>query len=304
MKKFTKITLTIAAILAALGIICCGIAAIMGAGWTTIHQKALAGEFDFGNWHIGNGIYYGSDHSGKQGKTESHTETFAASGIRSLKIDLDVVDSLDFQISDSTDTISVEMEDGYEKYFSTNQDGSELEITYNSAQHYFDDEPTITVVLPKECKNLALNLEIGVGDVSMESEAFTAENLYLSVGTGDVSMNQFSTKKAAELQVGTGDVSVISGDYEKMNIQSEVGDVSFSGNVSDKLQVKAGTGDVSVSLAGKEKEYAFDLSAGVGDITLNGSLKGSFPAEYKSGSDGGTKVEVTAGVGDIDVLTK
>ena len=43
MKKFTKITLMIAAILVALGIICCGIAAIMGAGWTTIHQKALAG---------------------------------------------------------------------------------------------------------------------------------------------------------------------------------------------------------------------------------------------------------------------
>lgn len=61
MKKFTKITLMIAAILVALGIICCGIAAIMGAGWTTIHQKALAGEFDFGNWHIGNGVYYAYD---------------------------------------------------------------------------------------------------------------------------------------------------------------------------------------------------------------------------------------------------
>jgi hypothetical protein len=61
MKKFTKIILIIAGSLAALGIVFSGIAAVMGAGWSTIHRKALAGEFDFGNWHIGNGVYYAYD---------------------------------------------------------------------------------------------------------------------------------------------------------------------------------------------------------------------------------------------------
>ena len=59
MKKFTKIILIIAAVIAAAGIICSGIAAAMGAGWATIHKKALEGEFDFGNWHFRNGVYYG-----------------------------------------------------------------------------------------------------------------------------------------------------------------------------------------------------------------------------------------------------
>ena len=61
MKKFTKIMLIIAGSLAALGIVFSGIAAVMGAGWSTIHRKALAGELDFGNWHIGNGVYYAYD---------------------------------------------------------------------------------------------------------------------------------------------------------------------------------------------------------------------------------------------------
>ena len=43
MKKFTKIMLIIAGSLAALGIVFSGIAAVMGAGWSTIHRKALAG---------------------------------------------------------------------------------------------------------------------------------------------------------------------------------------------------------------------------------------------------------------------
>lgn len=61
MKKFTKIILIIAGSLAALGIVFSSIAAVMGAGWSTIHRKALAGELDFGNWHIGNGVYYAYD---------------------------------------------------------------------------------------------------------------------------------------------------------------------------------------------------------------------------------------------------
>ena len=47
-----------------------------------------------------------------------------------------------------------------------------------------------------------------------------------------------------------------------------------------------------------------DLSAGLGEIRLNGQSKGAFDAEYETGSNGGAEVELTAGVGDISVLTQ
>ena len=47
-----------------------------------------------------------------------------------------------------------------------------------------------------------------------------------------------------------------------------------------------------------------DLSAGLGKIRLNGQSKGAFDAEYETGSNGGAEVELTAGVGDISVLTQ
>ncbi len=47
------------------------------------------------------------------------------------------------------------------------------------------------------------------------------------------------------------------------------------------------------------ESYAFDLSAGLGEIRLNGQSKGAFDAEYETGSNGGAEVELTAGVGDI-----
>ena len=37
---------------------------------------------------------------------------------------------------------------------------------------------------------------------------------------------------------------------------------------------------------------------------MNGRSKGAFDAEYETGSNGGAEVELTAGVGDISVLTE
>lgn len=326
MKKFTKIILIITGILAALGMIFCGIAAAMGAGWSTIHRKALAGELTFGNWHIDNGVYYyydqghgkldhwleddtedddwdeddddddwdedddddwdeddeimddnravesfGSwilnltDMKSEPAGTESCIIPYPASEADSLKLELDVVNELIFEVSDSADEISIKMENGYQDYLSTEQKESDIKVSYRSRHHHFEKGPTFTVVLPKQCENLTVDIVVGVGDVSMESETFTAKKVNVSVG---------------------------------------VGDVVFSGSVSDKLEAEAGSGDVDVSLTGKESSYAFDLSAGLGEIRLNGRSKGSFAADYETDGNGGAEVELTAGVGDISVLTE
>ena len=367
MKKFTKIMLIIAGSLAALGIVFSGIAAVMGAGWSTIHRKALAGELDFGNWHIGNGGYYAYDQGhgildhfwdddyddwdddydddddwddedwdnddwddeddelmddnravesfgswilnltdlkSEPAGTESCIIPYPASEAASLKLELDVVNELIFEVSDSADEISIKMEDGYQDYLSTKQKDSALKVSYHSGHHHFEKGPTFTVVLPRQCENLTLDIVVGAGDISMESEAFTARKVNVSVGVGELSVNQISASEKAVFEVGTGDVSILNGQFPKVSIEAGVGDAVFSGSVSNKLEVEAGTGDVNVSLTGTEKSYAFDLSAGLGEIRLNGRSKGAFDAEYETGSNGGAEVELTAGVGDISVLTE
>ena len=145
---------------------------------------------------------------------------------------------------------------------------------------------------------------MGAGDISMESEAFTARKVNVSVGVGELSVDQISASEKAVFEVGTGDVSILNGQFPKVSIEAGVGDAVCSGSVSNKLEGEAGTGDVNVSLTGTEKSYAFDLSAGLGEIRLNGQSKGAFDAEYETGSNGGAEVELTAGVGDISVLTQ
>ena len=61
MKKFTKITLIVAAVLLGVGLIFCGVSTAMGA---SVWRMAKNGELRYGNWHIGPvGLYYsGSDY--------------------------------------------------------------------------------------------------------------------------------------------------------------------------------------------------------------------------------------------------
>ena len=61
MKKFTKITLIVAAVLLGVGLIFCGVSTAMGA---SVWRMAKNGELRYGNWHIGpGGLYYnGSDY--------------------------------------------------------------------------------------------------------------------------------------------------------------------------------------------------------------------------------------------------
>ena len=253
----------------------------------------------FGSW-----ILNLTDLKSEPAGTESCIIPYPASEAASLKLELDVVNELIFEVSDSADEISIKMEDGYQDYLSTKQKDSDLKVSYHSGHQHFEKGPTFTVVLPRQCENLTLDIVVGVGDISMESEAFTARKVNVSVGVGELSVNQISASEKAVFEVGTGDVSILNGQFQKVSIEAGVGDAVFSGSVSNKLEVEAGTGDVNVSLTGTEKSYAFDLSAGLGEIRLNGQSKGAFDAEYETGSNGGAEVELTAGVGDISVLTE
>ena len=271
MKKFTKIMLIIAGSLAALGIVFSGIAAVMGAGWSTIHRKALAGELDFGNWHIGNGVYYAYDQGhgildhfwdddyddwdddydddddwddddwdnddwddeddelmddnravesfgswilnltdlkSEPAGTESCIIPYPASEAASLKLELDVVNELIFEVSDSADEISIKMENGYQDYLSTKQKDSALKVSYHSGHHHFEKGPIDTVlynftaiqsmkdvkkkvlaytqdthvtVLPRKKK---LNSDIIFENVTFKRKSFALENINLTIKKG------------------------------------------------------------------------------------------------------------------------
>lgn len=301
MKKFTKIILIITGSLAALGIVFGGIATVMGAGWSTIHRKALAGEFDFGNWHIGNGVYYAydqghgildhfwdddydddDDYSGvddcdteeehnknsgysETAGTENYMESYGFSDHTSIELQMDVASELNIEVSDSSDEITVAMEKGYKKYFSTEKNGSVLSVIYDTRNHYHKNGPKVTITLPKKCENLTIELEVGVGNVSVETKDLKIKELDISVG---------------------------------------IGDIDFCGDITEEMTAESGTGNITVGLPERLNYYEFDASTGLGDIHVNGHSKGAIATEFETDGTSDTQIDLDLGMGDITIVTK
>lgn len=357
MKKFTKIILIIAAVIAAAGIICSGIAAAMGAGWATIHKKALEGEFDFGNWHFRNGVYYShsdferdydydiedtddddwddddwedddwddddtdiedneavesfgdwilkvKDKAEEPAGTESQTQDYQAADIEQLVMRLDVVDFLAIEESDDNAVVSVEMTDGYEKYFSTEQNGTMLKVSYDSNRHNYKKGPTVTVKIPKDCQALDIKLLVGVGDIRIKAATAQTGKLSVSAGVGDILVGGVSTAEKAELESGIGDVVLEDVTGTIIDAKSGMGDVGFSGYASEKIKLESGMGDVEANLFGAEHEFQLELSSGLGGVEVNGKTVGSIGTDYENDVIDGVKVELTAGMGSVTVQTR
>lgn len=304
MKKFTKVILIIAAVLASLGILFCGIAAVMGAGWSTIHRKALAGEFDFGNWHIGNGIYYSNDdwknsadweddavsayetnETGESSEAENGGCVLNASDVQSLELEIANAAELVFDVSDDADKIIVTVENGVGKYFSVRQEGLGTKVIYDRHGKMGDVNDVIKVLLPAKSDKLEIDAEIGVGNVTFTQSAMQLFSVDISVGVGNISVGDIALGGTAEFETGTGNVL-------------------FEGQSFLELTAESGIGNVEVNLPGTEDDYYYNISAGMGNITFNDETIGSFAANKVYGNAGaGALVELEAGMGDITVTT-
>ena len=158
MKKFTKITLIIAAVLLGVGLIFCGISTAMGA---SVWRMAKNGELRYGNWHIGPvGLFYSRDDevddlddlddldedededeeddddsddddmitdiSDMEFSTEvpagGADSSFDVSSIRNIELDIDAAEITVKEPDDSTKIRAV-LKHGKEKYYSCRLDG-------------------------------------------------------------------------------------------------------------------------------------------------------------------------------------
>lgn len=140
----------------------------------------------------------------------------------------------------------------------------------------------IKVSIPsvKEFDTVSLGVDMGTIDLECDLKV---QELSVEVGAGEFSGYGNITAAYCDLQVGAGTI-----DIDQLDIQ--------------KLNADCGAGEIDMVVTGKEKDYNYDLSCGMGEINLEDSEYSGIGIEKTISNEGAQKdMVLECGMGEIDV---
>ena len=140
----------------------------------------------------------------------------------------------------------------------------------------------IKVSIPsvKEFDTVSLGVDMGTIDLECDLKV---QELSVEVGAGEFCGYGIITAANCDLQVGAGTI-----DIDQIDVQ--------------KLNADCGAGEIDMVVTGKEKDYNYDLSCGMGEINLEDSEYSGIGIEKNISNEGARKdMVLECGMGEIDV---
>lgn len=140
----------------------------------------------------------------------------------------------------------------------------------------------IKVIVPSGKDFDTVSLGVDMGTIDLECD-LKVQELSMEVGAGEFSGYGNITAAYCDLQVGAGTI-----DIDQLDIQ--------------KLNADCGAGEIDMVVTGKEKDYNYDLSCGMGEIDLENSEYSGLGIEKTISNEGARKdMVLECGMGEIDV---
>ena len=265
MKKFTKIMLIIAGVLAAVGVICMVLAFSMGL--TTSHFIKLIQDgrfsFDEGDFHISLG-------------DDEEDEKIYGDAISGTEVtDLDIVL---YMVEQSCEYIDVKFAAGFFEIYYDDVDciqvkkknAEELNVVMSGSTLYIREDKIgvhevedrrLTIVIPRDMQLKGFDLDLGASQAEIKD--IKADDFDIEVGAGQVKLEQIAV---------------------------------------ESLSIETGVGQVNVTLPGKEEEYNYKAECGVGVIEIGTSIYKGAGNGAEVTRQGNTKnIEVECGVGEVHI---
>lgn len=295
MKKFCRVSLIIAGILAAAGIVFCGISLLFG-GYRTIKNTAKSIEviqkmkefadrtgiqFSFPEEGFGLNIT-----SAKDGYTEevihgSKTISFLSDEVQGMDIS---VGAGTFEIKEGTDTEQIKV---------TFCGIGNIDCDVENGVLHLDvfDHPAVVLGTGK-ANEVSCTVEFPAG--------YHAKQMAIEMGAGTVHVEELH---ADDLSVTMGAGQTICRKVQAANAEFEVaaGECLYEGEILSEMEIQCAVGQVVAQLAGKETDYNYEIDCSMGNVKIGSTnfagLAGSKEVNY--GAD--KSVDIECDMGNVEV---
>lgn len=282
MKKGTKGMLIAAGAFAVAGIgFCIGgisVAAVETGGNVFDQAGQLLQDNDYplaGLIHWGNAQYHSSDIDWDALDGNTVDMDFASDLEISLKYDELLIQEYD------GDKIRVNVANDAKNDVVVKETSGKITIT-DTRSGNVKKKKQIKVIVPSGKDFDTVSLGVDMGTIDLECD-LKVQELSMEVGAGEFSGYGNITAAYCDLQVGAGTI-----DIDQLDIQ--------------KLNADCSAGEIDMVVTGKEKDYNYDLSCGMGEINLEDSEYSGIGIEKNISNEGARKdMVLECGMGEIDV---
>lgn len=282
MKKGTKGMLIAAGAFAVAGIgFCIGgisVAAVETGGNVFDQAGQLLQDNDYplaGLIHWGNAQYHSSDIDWDALDGNTVDMDFASDLEISLKYDELLIQEYD------GDKIRVNVANDAKNDVVVKETSGKITIT-DTRSGNVKKKKQIKVIVPSGKDFDTVSLGVDMGTIDLECD-LKVQELSMEVGAGEFSGYGNITAANCDLQVGAGTI-----DIDQLDIQ--------------KLNADCSAGEIDMVVTGKEKDYNYDLSCGMGEINLEDSEYSGIGIEKNISNEGARKdMVLECGMGEIDV---
>lgn len=158
-------------------------------------------------------------------------------------------------------------------------------------------ESYIILGLPKGMKFETAEIDFGVG--SCEIEELSAEKIDVSLGAGDMTIANMIAEKAF-VEAGAGELSIADMNIsEELEMNIGMGTAQADGTLNGDVKLACGMGNVAMNIAGKESDFDYEVSCGMGTVEIGESIYYTGEKEVDNGRD--KKLETNCGMGIVEI---
>lgn len=275
MKKFTKVSLIIACVTAALGIVLCIASLALGFSFDKAGKALERGAF---NVSFDNGIDIGF------GNNITLDESVEEPVVLDKPMDLVMdVGGAEVKIEQSDDGKFFVDAEGINMKWNIQDD--EI-VVQTGSKHQFvffhnGSVGEVTVHVPKDYRFKDVEIECGAGSLNMDM--VQADSIDIQLGAGEVI--------AKKIVAGS------------LDIECGAGSVDISGSVKDNADIECSMGEVSLDVEQEEKYYNYDIECSMGEVKLNDSSYSGIGVEKYIDNSSKHEMSIECSMGEISVTT-
>lgn len=182
------------------------------------------------------------------------------------------------------------------EYIKVKERNNQLIITEEKHNIFnINNNSELIIYIPKNTTFEDISIDSAAGGINIDY--LKTKELELSLGAGEVNINNLTVLTEADIDGGAGEVNIQNSQINNLDLDMGIGKVTINGTITGINEINAGVGELNINLSNSLDNYKIKLNKGIGSALLN---KEKMKNDIYYG-EGNNLINIDGGIGNINV---